>query len=56
MLRVLMVVPGLQVANGVASFAMNYFRNVNHEAVRVDFVVDTDFKRNNYVICHEFIT
>lgn len=35
-MRVLMLVPNLRIANGVASFVMNYLRNVDHDAVRVD--------------------
>ena len=31
-----MLVPGLQVANGVASFVMNYLRNLDRNAVQVD--------------------
>lgn len=36
-IRVLMVVPNLRVSNGVASYAMNYFRALNHDAVHMDF-------------------
>lgn len=35
-IKVLMIVPNLFVANGVASFVMNYLRNLNHEEVQVD--------------------
>lgn len=35
-IKVLMLVPNLFVANGVASFVMNYMRNLNHNEVRVD--------------------
>ena len=35
-MRVLMLVPNLQVANGVASFVMNYLRNLDRSAVQVD--------------------
>lgn len=31
-----MLVPNLFVANGVASFVMNYLRNLNHDEVQVD--------------------
>lgn len=37
-IKVLMLVPNLQVANGVASFVMNYLRNLNHDAVQMDIV------------------
>ena len=33
-----MLVPNLFVANGVASFVMNYLRNLNHDEVHVDIV------------------
>lgn len=35
-IKVLMLVPNLFVANGVASFVMNYLRNLNHDEVQVD--------------------
>lgn len=38
MIKVLMLVPNLQVANGVASFVMNYLRNLDHNAVQMDIV------------------
>lgn len=37
-IKVLMIVPNLQVANGVASFVMNYLRNLDHNAVQIDIV------------------
>lgn len=37
-IKVLMLVPNLFVANGVASFVMNYLRNLNHDEVQVDIV------------------
>ena len=40
--RVLMLVPNLQIANGVASFAINYFRNLNHQKVHMDFALYGD--------------
>ena len=33
-IKVLMLVPNLFVANGVASFVMNYLRNLNHDECR----------------------
>lgn len=38
-IRVLMIIPGLNFADGVASFAMNYFRKVDKDRVHIDFVV-----------------
>lgn len=37
-IRVLMVVPSLRVANGVASFAMNYYRKLDRDRVKMDFL------------------
>lgn len=36
-IRVLMIVPNLRVSSGVANFAMNYFRTVDHDKVKIDF-------------------
>lgn len=38
-INVLFLVPNLRVANGVASYAINYFRLLRHEGVHVDFVL-----------------
>lgn len=38
-IKVLMLVPNLRVSNGVTSYAMNYFRGLDHTLVQVDFVV-----------------
>lgn len=37
-MKVLMLVPNLQVANGVASFVMNYLRHLDRKSVQVDIV------------------
>ena len=37
-IRVLMAVPNLRVSNGVASYAMNYFRTMDHSLVHIDFI------------------
>ena len=37
-IRVLMMVPNLRVSSGVTNFAMNYYRNVDHGKVLIDFV------------------
>ena len=36
-IKVLMLVPNLRVSNGVTSYAMNYFRGLDHTSIRVDF-------------------
>lgn len=38
-IKVLMVVFNLSVANGVSSYVMNYFRNLNHNLIQMDFVI-----------------
>ena len=38
-LRVLMLVHNLRVSNGVSSYAMNYFRKLDHDSVQMDFAV-----------------
>lgn len=37
-IRVLMVVPNLRISNGVASYAINYYRAMDHNIVHMDFV------------------
>lgn len=37
-IRVLMVVANLRISNGVASYAMNYFRHIDHDKIHMDFV------------------
>lgn len=41
-IKVLMVVFNLSVANGVSSYVMNYFRNLDHNKIIMDFVVYQD--------------
>jgi len=38
-IKILYVVPNLGVCNGVASYAMNYFRYINKEKVKIDFLL-----------------
>ncbi len=37
-IKVLMLVPNLRVSNGVASFAMSYYRKLDHSKIKMDFV------------------
>ena len=37
-IRILQIVPALNVDSGVASFIMNYLRRLDHEKFVVDFV------------------
>ena len=41
-IRVLMIVANLRVSNGVVSYAMNYYRKVNHHIVKIDFCLLDD--------------
>lgn len=43
-IKVLMLVPNLDVSNGVATFAMNYYRRIDHNRIRMDFAC---FKESN---------
>ncbi|PYG86558.1 glycosyltransferase involved in cell wall biosynthesis [Ruminiclostridium sufflavum DSM 19573] len=36
-MKVLYVVPNLRIAHGVASYAMNYYRNIDKEKIHIDF-------------------
>jgi glycosyltransferase EpsF len=38
-IKVLMVVSNLRPSNGVSSYAMNYFRKLDHDSVQMDFAV-----------------
>ena len=38
-IKVLMIIPNLRVSNGVTSFVMNYYRNIDHDQIKVDFAV-----------------
>lgn len=42
-IRVLMIISGLSFSDGVASFAMNYFRKVDRDRVHIDFAVLKDY-------------
>lgn len=41
-MKILMLMPNLRLSNGVASFAMNYFRRLDHEQVQMDFAIYRD--------------
>lgn len=41
-IKVLMLLPNLRVSNGVASYAMNYFHQLNYDKVHMDFAVYTN--------------
>lgn len=37
-IRILYIVPSLRLCNGVASYAMNYFRNIDKDKFQIDFI------------------
>ena len=41
-IRILYIVPSLRVCNGIASYAMNYFRNIQKDNIQIDFVIGAD--------------
>lgn len=41
-MKILLLGPNLQAANGVASFALNYFRNLDPGKVHIDFALYQD--------------
>lgn len=47
-LRLLMVVGNLRASNGVTSFVMSYFRQLNHENVQMDFALLSDWESPYY--------
>ena len=49
-IKVLMLVPNLFVANGVASFVMNYLRNLDHNEIQVDIA---SYKEGNSIYYSE---
>lgn len=46
--RVLMVIHNIRVANGVSSFVMNYYRRIDHTKIKMDFVM-YERPRNAYL-------
>lgn len=47
-IKVLFLVGNLRPANGVTSFAMTYFRNINHDKIEIDFALLNDVKTPYY--------
>ena len=41
-IKVLMLVPDLKAANGVTSYAMNYFKKLDHKKIHMDFAIYSD--------------
>lgn len=48
MIKVLMLVPNLQIDSGVTSFVMNYYRKIDPKQIHIDFVVYFDIKTSCY--------
>ncbi len=40
--RILVLLPNLRICNGVSSYVMNYFRNMDHNEIKMDFAVLKD--------------
>ena len=41
-IKILYIVPSLRLCNGIASYAMNYFRNINNNNIHIDFATGAD--------------
>ena len=50
--KVLMVVPDLNVSDGVATFAMNYYRRIDHNRIKMDFAC---YKESNSLYNDEIL-
>lgn len=48
-IKILMIIPSLDYCNGITSYAMNYYRQIDRKQFQIDFAVhynvDTDYKR-----------
>lgn len=53
MIKILMLVSNLRAANGVASFAMNYYKNLDHSKVQMDFALYSDRKSTAYSLIED---
>lgn len=47
-IRILYIVPSLRLCNGVASYAMNYFRNIDKDKIQIDFLITTNNEKSEY--------
>lgn len=52
-IKILYILPSLRLCNGVATYAMNYFRNIDKERFQIDFVIGLNEKNEYYdeIIC-----
>lgn len=53
MIKVLMLVSNLRAANGVASFAINYYKNLDHSKVQMDFALYSDRESTYYSLIED---
>lgn len=52
-IRILMVIGSLDYANGITSYAMNYYRKINKKKFQIDFIVHDLFKNKYYDLIRE---
>ncbi len=43
-IKILYIVPSLRLCNGIASYAMNYFRNIDNNNIQIDFIIGANEK------------
>lgn len=43
-IKVIYIVPSLRLCNGIASYAMNYFRNIDNKNIQIDFITGANEK------------
>ncbi len=53
MIKVLMLVSNLRAANGVASFVINYYKNLDHSKVQMDFALYSDRESTYYSLIED---
>ena len=47
-IKILYIIPSLRLCDGVASYAMNYYRGLNKEQFEIDFIVCSDDQSDYY--------
>jgi len=43
-IKVLYIVPSLKLCDGVSSYAMNYYRNIDNRNIQIDFIETANVK------------
>ena len=46
--KILYIVPSLRLCNGVASYAMNYFKNIDKSKIQIDFLIANSNEKSPY--------